>query len=61
MFSQIRSISGPFFPVFGPNIGKYGPEITPYLDTFHAVLDLRKRSSKVRENFVSKSQLNMIQ
>ena len=25
--------------VFSPNIGKYGPEITPYLDTFHAVYD----------------------
>ena len=24
-------------PVFGLNTGKYGPEITPYLDTFHAV------------------------
>ena len=24
--------------VFRPNTGKYGPEITPYLDTFHAVL-----------------------
>ena len=22
---------------FSPNPGKYGPEITPYLDTFHAV------------------------
>ena len=21
----------------GPNTGKYGPERTPYLDTFHAV------------------------
>ena len=21
----------------GPNTGKYGPEKTPYLDTFHAV------------------------
>ena len=42
-------ISGPYFPafrlnmeryylsVFNPNAGKYGPEITPYLDTFHAV------------------------
>ena len=42
--------SGPYFPVFGLNTeiyrvnlriqsetGKYGPEITPYLDTFHAV------------------------
>ena len=24
------------FPVFSPNTGKYGPEKTPYLDTFHA-------------------------
>ena len=38
-------ISGPYFPVFGlnterygVNTGKYGPEITPYPDTFHAVL-----------------------
>ena len=42
-------ISGPYFPVLGlnteiygvnfiPNRGKYGPEITPYLDTFHAVI-----------------------
>ena len=23
--------------ISGPNTGKYGPEITPYLDTFHAV------------------------
>ena len=28
---------GPYFPVFGLITGKYGPEITPYLDTFHAV------------------------
>ena len=27
---QIRSFSG-------PNTGKYGPEKSPYLDTFHAV------------------------
>ena len=26
-----------FRPYFSPNIGKYGPEATPYLDTFHAV------------------------
>ena len=24
--------------VFSPNAGKYGPEKTPYLDTFHAVI-----------------------
>ena len=23
--------------ISGPNTGKHGPEITPYLDTFHAV------------------------
>ena len=26
--------------VFSPNAGKYGPEKTPYLDTFHAVVVL---------------------
>ena len=30
--------SGPYFPVFGLNTGKYGPEETPYLSTFHSVL-----------------------
>ena len=24
--------------MFSPNAGKYGTEITPYLDTFHAVI-----------------------
>ena len=28
----------PCFSVFGQNTGKYGPEITPYLDTFHPVI-----------------------
>ena len=35
--SKYGVISGPYFPVFGLNTGKYGPEITPYLNTFHAV------------------------
>ena len=35
--SEYEVISGPYFPVFSPNTGKYGPEITPYLSTFHAV------------------------
>ena len=44
--SKYGVFSGPYFPVFGlntgifvfsPNAGKYGPENTPYLDTFHAV------------------------
>ena len=34
---QIRSY---FWSVFSPNTGKCGPEITPYLDTFHAVLPM---------------------
>ena len=28
---------GLYLSVFSPNSEKYGPEITPYLDTFHAV------------------------
>ena len=35
--SKYRVISGPYFPVFSLNAGKYGPEINPYLDTFHVV------------------------
>ena len=35
--SKYGAISGPYFPVFGLNTGKYSPEITPYLDTFYAV------------------------
>ena len=27
----------PYLSVFSPNAGEYGPEKTPYLDTFHAV------------------------
>ena len=38
--SKYGVISGSDFPVFSPNTGKYGPEITPYLDTFHAVLEI---------------------
>ena len=34
---QIQSFSGLYFPVFRLNTGKYGPEKTPYLDTFHVV------------------------
>ena len=37
--SKYGGFSGPYFPpVFGLNTRKYGPEETPYLDTFHAVL-----------------------
>ena len=27
----------PYLSVFSRNVGKYRPEITPYLDTFHVV------------------------
>ena len=43
--SKYGVFSGPYFPAFGlntetefgPNAGKYGPEKSLYLDTFHAV------------------------
>ena len=41
--SKYEVFSGPYFPAFVLNTercsyaGKYGPEKTPYLDTFHAV------------------------
>ena len=41
--SKYGVFSGPYFPVFGLNTGKYGPEETPYLDNFHAVLHLLKK------------------
>ena len=31
--------SGPYIPLFSPSTGKYGPEKTPCLDTFHAVIE----------------------
>ena len=50
--SKYAVFSGPYFPPSGLNTerysvslsirsecGKYGPEKTPYLDTFHALLD----------------------
>ena len=30
--------SGPYSPIFGLNTGKYGPEKTPYFDTFHPLI-----------------------
>ena len=35
--SKYGVISGPYFPVLALNTGKYGPEITPNLNTFQAV------------------------
>ena len=48
---QLRFFSGPYFPPFGlnteryvfsPNAGKYGPEKTLHLATFHAVTSRSK-------------------
>ena len=36
--SKYGVFSDPYFPVFGLNTGKYGPEKTTNLDTFHAVI-----------------------
>ena len=36
--SKYGVISDPYFPVFGLNTGKYGPEITPYLAAYYAVI-----------------------
>ena len=41
--SKYGVFSGPYFPVFSPNTGKYGSERTPYLDHFHAVWTLLER------------------
>ena len=35
--SRYGVIFGSYFPAFSPNTGKYGPQIPPYLDTFHIV------------------------
>ena len=35
--SKYGAFSGPIFPVFSPNRGKYGLENTPYLDAFQVV------------------------
>ena len=40
-------ISGPYFPVFGLNKRKHGPEITPYLDTFHAVREQQNKGTLI--------------
>ena len=37
LFLVCNFLYSDYLSVFSPNTGKYGPEITPYLDTFHAV------------------------
>ena len=45
IFRYLDWIQGftPYISVFCPNTGKYGPEKTPYLETFHAVLEDMKK------------------
>ena len=50
--SKYGVISGPYFAVFGLNIGKYGPEINSYLDTFHAVIPLVAASVNLEDSFM---------
>ena len=38
--SKSEVFSGPSFPVFGVNTGKYGQEKTPHLDALNAVHEL---------------------
>ena len=38
--SKYRVFCGPYIPVLGLNSEKYGPEKTPYLETFHAVYSM---------------------
>ena len=42
--SKYGVFSGPYFPAFSPNTGKYGPVKTPYLET--SVRDKREDSCK---------------
>ena len=44
--------------VFSPNAGKYGPEITPYLDNFSAVISLLKFVFKGTSFFAKAQELN---
>ena len=37
-YTPYLSVFTPYLSVFSPNARKYGPEKTPYLDTFHAVI-----------------------
>ena len=40
--SKYGIFSGPCLPVSSPNTGKYGPEKSPYSETFHVVIGDKK-------------------
>ena len=50
--SVLVSVNPSYFPVFGLNAGKYGPEITPYLDSFHAVFSFEITETIVQLLFI---------
>ena len=52
--SNYGVISGLYFPVSGLNTRKYGPEITPYLDTFHTVPGFENNHQKQPRFYISK-------
>ena len=41
---RIRFVFTSYLSVFTLNAGKYGPEITPYLGTFHAVMRIERHN-----------------
>ena len=49
-------ISGPYFPAFNPNTRKYRSEITPYLDTFHAVQITPEQNKSMADQHLSQFQ-----
>ena len=53
---SIRSFSGPCFPVFSPNTGKYGPEKTPYLDTLGT---MSQQFTATRDRSIAKNYLRL--
>ena len=59
--SKYGVLSGPYFPVFSLNTGKYGPEKTPYLDTFHAVYTKEKPISYEQDTVIVKRFLANLQ
>ena len=48
--SKYGVISGPYFPEFGLNTRKYGPEITPHLGTYRAVTLNQSKSLTCHDN-----------
>ena len=49
---QIRSFSGPCFPVLLLYTEKYGPEKTPYLETFHTMTTYGLQHWKWRNTYL---------